>query len=212
MEVIRQEDLKEMLLQICDSVCANEKMLCELDAYVGDGDHGTTMARGFRAAENTLRTKSFADFSTMLYAVAEELENAMGGAIGPIFASLFEAAAEVCEGKQTLGTEEWAQILLQGCDAVKELGGAKPGDRTLVDALSPASEELLQAYREKQSLPEALQRAALAAENGAEKTAGMVAKKGRAKFLGEKSLGHRDAGAVSLSLVLRSAADYVSRQ
>ena len=210
MDYLTRDEVREMILAVCREVQQNEQRLCQLDSYVGDGDHGSTMARGFRAVEKALGEPGHDSIDALFYCTAEALEEAMGGAIGPIFASLFEAAGDVCQGKPQFGAEELRSALQEGYDAVRDIGGAKPGDRTMLDALAPAAEAAETACGQGLTLPETAQAAAEAARQGAERTASMVAKKGRARFLGEKSLGHQDAGATSLAVVLGAVAAYCS--
>ncbi len=208
MNVITVEELREMMICVCDSVAAEERRLCELDSFVGDGDHGVTAARGFRAVKKVLESKQYQSVEELLEEAAETLSETMGGAIGPIFGSIFEGAAESAAGRSRLTAVELGEMLEQGLKEVKMIGGAKEGDRTLVDCLAPAVCALKEAAGAGADLSEALMRAADAGAEGVEATKKMVAKKGRAKFLQEKSLGHQDAGATSMWIVLKAMSDY----
>lgn len=170
--------------------------LCRLDSGIGDGDHGVTVARGFDAAEAAARTAIHSPAET-LRAVGDAMSAAMGGAIGPIYGAYWQAAAGALDAGRPIG-----DALAEGAAAVMRVGMAKPGEKTAVDAMVPCAEaaQLSQAL----GLGEALARGARAAEEGAQATAGMQAKKGRARFLREKSLGFVDPGAASFALFMQA--------
>lgn len=212
METIVACTLRGMLLQACTAIEENETRLCELDSFVGDGDHGVTVARGFRAVRKNLEQSDEKSISALLLMTGETLTEAMGGAIGPIFGSIFTAAAEDAEGKEALTLKDFASLWDAGLENVMLIGGAKRGERTLVDSLAPAVEQLSSDAQENIEIKAALQNAVAAAARGVESTKDMVAKKGRAKFLGEKSRGFQDAGATSLYLVLEAMAKYLNEE
>jgi dihydroxyacetone kinase-like protein len=207
MRQLTVKTFQEMLLLACDAMIAAKTQLCELDGFVGDGDHGVTVERGFLAVKKELQSGSFASISALLEMAGDTLERSMGGAIGPIYGAVFSGAAEKAQGLQAADVCAFAGMLQEGLTQAMLLGGAKPGDRTLIDALSPAVESLCAENGEK-DLGEALGRAALKAREGAEATRGMTAKRGRARFLGEKSRGYQDAGATSLSILIQAMADF----
>lgn len=206
MERLGKTEFKEMLRAACAEVVENEQYLCGLDRFVGDGDHGITAARGFGAVRRRLGTEEYESISQMLEQTAEILEESMGGAIGPIFGSIFEGAGEAVRGKAELDVTDFARMLKSGLAYVTEIGGAKLGDRTLVDCLAPAAEAMEKHAAD--GLEAALCTAARQAEKGTEATKYMEAKKGRAKFLGEKSVGHQDAGATTMLLIIQTFAGY----
>lgn len=207
MERLHQKDFVGMLHQVCQTIVSNEESLCKLDSYVGDGDHGVTVARGFSAVEAKLAGMETAPIKDLLDMTGDTLAETMGGAIGPIFGSIFSAMSEECRTDE-VGSAELAVMLDAGLENVMLIGGAVPGDRTLVDALAPAVEAAKAAAAEQAAVSAALSRAAAAAKQGAEATKDMVAKKGRAKFLQDKSKGYQDAGATSMELVLEAMAAY----
>ena len=207
MERLHQKDFVGMLRRVCQTIVKNEEALCKLDSYVGDGDHGVTVARGFAAVEAKLAGMEDAPIKALLDMTGDTLAETMGGAIGPIFGSIFSAMGEECRADE-VGSAELAVMLDAGLENVMLIGGAAPGDRTLVDALAPAVEAAKTAAADRAAVSEALSRAASAAKQGAEATKDMVAKKGRAKFLQDKSKGYQDAGATSMELVLEAMAAY----
>lgn len=213
MNRLLKEDFKNMIQMAGTAIIENEMYLCELDRFVGDGDHGVTAARGFRAVRDRLSDiqYDYDSISGLLTTVSEILSESMGGAIGPIFGSIFEGAAEAAEGKNEITLPEFAEMMNSGLENVMLIGGAKEGDRTLVDCLAPAVRALEEQAVSGNGLLEALTQAVQKAEEGVEATKGMTAKKGRAKFLGEKSAGYQDAGATSMLLVLKAMKEYCTK-
>jgi len=173
-----------------------------LDAAVGDGDHGDTMLRGFRAAARTVREGAYSSISELFDAVADTLAEETGGAIGPLLAAFFAEGGRAFDGMEDVGLPALTLFFKRGLEAVGQVGGAQPGDKTLVDALAPAVSALAKSPQDDM-LP-ALDAAAGAAEHGAQATRAYAASMGRARFLGERGLGHPDPGAVSFALIVRS--------
>ncbi|MGK4006030.1 dihydroxyacetone kinase subunit DhaL [Sorangium sp. So ce1036] len=210
-------------LERAADVLEREKMyLTELDAAIGDSDHGINMARGFTAVRARLGGLDRGDVGALLKEVGMILLSTVGGASGPLYGTLFREAGLRAAGAGELDLAALASCLEAGLDGVKRRGKASPGDKTMVDALGPAVDALKAALHEppaaagqapppsgadgRVSLAEALARAAEAARAGAEATVPLVARKGRASYLGERSAGHQDPGATSCWLLLRSLA------
>jgi dihydroxyacetone kinase-like protein len=189
------------------SIAENRDYLTQLDSAIGDADHGINMHRGMQAALAKLDGLDDADIGTLLKAVGMTLVSTIGGAGGPLYGTLFLQMGTACAGKTELTGEEWAGALEAGLRGVQMRGKAEPGDKTMVDALLPARETLATALREGASLSEALQRSASAGEEGMRATVPLVARKGRASYLGERSAGHQDPGATSSYLLLKAAAE-----
>jgi dihydroxyacetone kinase-like protein len=199
--------------EIADSVSAERDYLTQLDAAIGDGDHGINMDRGFGAVQKALAEQDTdVPPGRLLIAVGKTLVSSVGGASGPLWGSAFRRAG------RTLGdSPEWdaAQLLaaLEAArDGVVELGAAAPGDKTMVDALTPAVEAMRLALGDGASLEAAVGVAAKAAEDGARATVPLQARKGRASYLGERSVGHQDPGATSVALVMRALERAVIRE
>ena len=181
------------------------ELLNELDSVLGDGDHGTGMRTAFaRAAAQTAALAGSVP-SEQLASGAKALME-VGGSSGALFGTLFLRMAGVVRGIETVTLTEWAAAWEAGLAGVQARGGAKPGDKTMVDALAPAVMAFRTAVDAGAGGPEAATRAAAAAQEGAEATAGMVAALGRARFTGERSLGTQDAGAVSVALLMDTLA------
>ncbi len=191
------------------AVAREREHLTELDAAIGDADHGINMERGMQAVLGRVAGASGAagSLGSLLKTVGMTLVSTVGGAAGPLYGTLFLAMATAAGERDELSVVEWAATLQAGVAGVQARGKAEPGDKTMLDALLPAVEALTAAAAEGQSLQEALQRAAAAAEQGMLATIPLVARKGRASYLGERSAGHQDPGATSSWLLLATAAE-----
>lgn len=203
---ISTNDLKNMMNEISEIISANRDALNQLDAALGDGDHGTGISAGFAAT-----VEAIADTNTpadVMKLSASTLMNRMGGSSGALYGTLFLKAAIHIKGKAEISPNDFSEMLKKGCDGVAQRGKSEVGDKTMLDALSPAVDTLAQKITENISFSEALNEAANAAEIGAESTEKLQAKHGRAKFVGERAIGHRDAGAQSIALMFRAIADY----
>jgi dihydroxyacetone kinase-like protein len=189
--------------------------LTKLDSAIGDGDHGTNMNRGFKAAVQRLDgLEGDQDFGGMFKAVGMALIGKVGGASGPLYGSLFlgmgKELGEVAEGENQVEDERLAAALRAGYDSVVARGKAQLEDKTMLDALYPALEALDASLAEGKELGPALDDAAVAAEAGMKATIPMIARKGRASYLGERSRDHQDPGATSSHLILETLADVVN--
>lgn len=208
-ERIDAQDLKEMLRIAGRRIEEEESSLNELDAAVGDGDHGITMRIGFEAIQATLdAVPPEAKLSDVLKEAGKVFMGGTGGAIGVIFGRMLIGGGNALMGVNEIGPAE-VKTLLDAMEAsVVKAGKAQPGDKTLLDALHAACESL-NAPPPCAGLAEAFSRAADGAEEGARSTADMLCRLGRGSRFGDRVIGHRDPGAVSFSLVLRSMADWV---
>jgi dihydroxyacetone kinase-like protein len=192
----------------CGRVIAeNKDYLTQLDSAIGDADHGVNMDRGFKAALAKLPTVADKDIGTLFKSVGMTLVSTVGGAGGPLYGTFFMQAGTATANKMELTVPDWAAALESALNGVVARGKAQLGDKTMVDALTPALNALKQAAMESVDLPEALHRSAAAAEQGMKDTIPLVAKKGRASYLGERSAGHQDPGATSSFLIIKAAAD-----
>ena len=185
-------------------VAEQRDYLVDLDRAIGDGDHGENMDRGFKAAVEALGQAQPASVAEVLKTVAKTLMSTVGGAAGPLYGTAFLRASKAA-GDGDLDGAGVAAVIAGALDGIQARGKATTGEKTMVDAWTPAL-EAARAAAESGSDPAAvLEAAATAAEAGAAATAPMRATKGRASYLGERSIGHLDPGAVSTSLILRAA-------
>jgi dihydroxyacetone kinase-like protein len=204
---IRYDDVVRWIRAFAHAVAEQKQYLTELDSAIGDADHGINMDRGMQAALAKLEGAPAGDIGGLLKTVGMTLVSTVGGAGGPLYGTLFLQMGMATAGKAELSPEDWATALDKAVEGVQARGKAEPGDKTLVDALLPARDAFRDALAEGASLAEALKRSAEAARQGMEATIPLVARKGRASYLGERSAGHQDPGATSSHLLLRTAAE-----
>jgi phosphoenolpyruvate---glycerone phosphotransferase subunit DhaL len=188
-------------------VAENKEYLTELDSAIGDADHGINMNRGMQAVLGKMDAAESADIGALLKAVGMTLVSTVGGASGPLYGTLFLQMGTSAAGKSDLSGDDWADALAAGLAGVQRRGKAELGDKTMIDALVPAVEAVRSALAGGSALDEALRRSAEAAREGMTATIPLVARKGRASYLGERSANHQDPGATSSWLLLRTAAE-----
>jgi phosphoenolpyruvate---glycerone phosphotransferase subunit DhaL len=189
------------------TVAENKEYLTRLDSAIGDADHGINMDRGMKAVQAKLDGLEGDDIGNLLKTVGMTLVSTVGGAGGPLYGTLFLQMGVATAGKTELEPEDWAAALDAAVQGVQLRGKAEPGDKTMIDALIPARDAFSTALGDGASFPEALERSAKAAEEGMLATTPLVAKKGRASYLGERSAGHQDPGATSSQLLVKVAAE-----
>ncbi len=204
-ETITHADVVNWVRAYAAQIAEQKAMLTRLDAAIGDADHGTNMDRGMRKVVEKLDGIEGEDIGATLKAVGMALVSSVGGAAGPLYGTLFMQMGAGATGASELDLEGWTQALAKGVEGVQARGKAELNDKTMVDALSPAVDALRNAG--KGSLADAVRASADAAEKGMEDTIPLVARKGRASYLGERSAGHQDPGATSSHLLLRTAAE-----
>jgi len=178
--------------------------LVQLDAAIGDGDHGTNMTRGFEAVVQALDGDPGSPPGKLLILAGRTLVSTVGGASGPLWGSALRSGGRVLGEQPTFDGRELVQVLAAALASVKDLGTAAVGDKTMVDALEPAVDTLRARLTEGASIDDALDAAAGAAEAGMRATVPLQARKGRASYLGERSVGHQDPGATSTALIIRA--------
>jgi len=185
------------------AVAAEADHLTQLDSAIGDGDHGVNMTRGFEAVVEAVDGVEEPPGKQLILA-GKTLVSKVGGASGPLWGTALRRAGRAVGGAEALDGGRLVDALAAGLAGVVELGAAEPGDKTMVDALGPAIEALRAALADGEPLDAAVAAAADAAEAGARATVPMQARKGRASYLGERSVGHQDPGATSTALILRA--------
>jgi len=202
-------DLLERCLRRVAAVLHEQcQYLTDLDSAIGDADHGTNMDRGFTAVITKLDAAPKGQApDALLKLVASTLISRVGGASGPLYGTAFLRAGIALAGKETLTLDDCLVGLNAAVQGIRDRGKATTGEKTMIDALVPAQEAFAAAAGEGVDLPEAFARAASAEEEGAKATIPLLATKGRASYLGERSIGHQDPGATSSALILRAVAD-----
>jgi phosphoenolpyruvate---glycerone phosphotransferase subunit DhaL len=205
--LMTNEDLLRWLERTAYVLRENRTYLTELDAAIGDADHGINMDRGFSAVRDKFPTMATMDMATRLRTVGSTLVSTVGGAGGPLYGTAYLRAAGAIAGKEELTSADIVAMLEAFLGGVVARGKAQPGEKTMVDALTPALNAAKQALNENATLAQLTSRAAEAAEQGARDTIPMLATKGRASYLGERSIGHQDPGATSSWLILRCLAE-----
>ena len=204
---ITTSDVSEYLRKVAEVLAENKEYLTELDSAIGDADHGINMDRGFQNVLRKLPAVEDKDIGTILKTTGIALVSSVGGASGPLYGTAFMQAGMAAAGKRELSAEDLLAILEAALKGVLMRGRANLGDKTMVDALMPAVDAMREALEKGADLTEALDKATAAAEEGMKATIPLIAKKGRASYLGERSIGHQDPGATSSYLLIRTMAE-----
>jgi dihydroxyacetone kinase-like protein len=186
------------------SVRAERDHLVQLDAAIGDADHGINMARGFEAVVQALGADAGSPPGKLLVLAGRTLVSTVGGASGPLWGSALRSGGRTLGDQATFDGAQLVEVLAAALASVKDLGTAALGDKTMVDALEPAVDTLRERIAAGDSVGKALDDAAAAAEAGMRATTPLQARKGRASYLGERSVGHQDPGATSTALIMRA--------
>ena len=201
--MIDSKKMCEILASIAEKVQEQKDFLTELDNEIGDGDHGINLARGFGAVKEKLPGLADKDVGAILKESGMTLVSTVGGASGPLYGTAFMKAGMACKGLSELDGEQFLKAFSAAVAGIKQRGKSEEGEKTMLDALCPAERALTEALGSGASLKEALGKAVDAAEEGLVHTKDIIATKGRASYLGERSLGHQDPGATSSLLMLQ---------
>lgn len=203
---ITSTEVREWIGAYAADLAERRAELVKLDTAIGDGDHGTNMDRGMRQAVEKLEDTDDEDIGALLKAVGMTLVSKVGGAAGPLYGTLFLQMGTASAGQTELDLAGWTDALEAGVKGVQSRGKAEPGDKTMIDALLPALDALRSAADEGAELGDALRRSADAAAEGMRATIELEARRGRASYLGPRSVGHQDPGATSSQMLLEAAA------
>ena len=206
MSTLDLEYWKQAFVELSAAFEAEKLDLCRLDGTIGDGDHGTSMALGFKEAANRLSGDDSSGVGGLLKTVGLAFISSVGGVTGIIFGTLFVDAGKEVTEKADIDTKDLAEMFAAGLAGVKLRGKAKEGDKSMVDALAPAAKALVQASGQGLGPREALDLACRSAEQGMEATRRMHPKVGRARYQKGRAIGHIDAGAASVALMFRTLA------
>ncbi len=211
MDSVSERDAGLVVLDMAAAVVREQAFLSEIDGKIGDGDHGINMGKGFRLAADRLRAGGPFGLAHGLQTLGDTLLGDIGGSMGPLYGTCFTEMADALDGAGRIDAARFLTMLRAGYGAVIDLGGAKPGDKTLVDVLDPAVTAFEAAQRRTEPFAACLADMKQAAVSGLESTRDMVARIGRASRLGERSRGTLDAGAASCSLLLGTLADGLTK-
>lgn len=206
MQKVQLAEAGDIVRQLAAVIVENRAYLSEIDGAIGDGDHGVNMSKGFALAAETIGDGTIA-LSPALQTLGATLLEKIGGSMGPLYGSFFLDMAETIDGKDFLDAAGFEAMLAAGIATIADLGGARPGDKTLMDTLVPALAAFRQAREKGATFGACLAALVAAAEQGKESTRDLVARIGRASRLGERSRGVLDAGAASSFLILRTMAE-----
>ncbi|MDO4323009.1 MAG: dihydroxyacetone kinase subunit DhaL [Lachnospiraceae bacterium] len=216
MQDINVSKLQKALFLVCDKIIAAEPMLTELDTIIGDGDHGFGMRIGFSAMKKELSRYDYMQENKIPYDLFKDagmaLIRVMGGTSGVIFGTLFIGGLPALENRQTLTLTDLSEYISISTSKIRQRGRVEQGDKTMYDALFPASEALTASAQNGLSVEKAFEAAYFAAKEGAEKTKAMISRKGRSKNFRDKTLGHIDSGAVSTTLIFEALFESFSEQ
>jgi dihydroxyacetone kinase-like protein len=204
---VSTEDVLRWLNALQKVFAENRQRLTDLDAAVGDGDFGISLDRGFSAVQAELSAKPPADIRTAFQNAAGILIRTMGGTAGPLLGTFFLRAGTASANKSELSPADVVMLFQAGVEGIQQRGKAALGDKTMLDALLPAVDAMRRALEAGSGLTEILDRGAAAAEAGMRATTTMQARKGRGSYLGERSVGHQDAGATASYLLFKAAED-----
>ena len=204
---ISRDAVLDWLKAFAALISENAAYLTQLDSDIGDGDHGANMNRGMQAVLTALPGVADKDIGSIFKTVGMKLVSTVGGASGPLYGTMFLKMGSATAGKMELTLDDWVAAVRAGCDGVIMRGKAQPGDKTMVDALMPGLDALQTERDNGATLARALEAAKDATRQGMEATIPLVARKGRASYLGERSAGHQDPGATSAYYLMKTAAD-----
>ena len=204
MSTVTKEQVVRWLESTAAVLAENKGYLTDLDSAIGDADHGTNMDRGFTKVMEKLPTVADKDIGNILKTVGMTLISSVGGASGPLYGTFYMRGGMAADAKEELDGDDLVNVLQGAVDGIIQRGRAQPGDKTMVDALLPALAALKQAVADGQDVRAAGAAAVAAAEQGMKDTIPLQARKGRASYLGERSIGHQDPGATSSHLILNA--------
>ncbi|MEH7237165.1 dihydroxyacetone kinase subunit DhaL [Bacillus sp. JJ1562] len=209
LNTLNPNQVKEMFLYVGEKVVESKPLLTKIDSAIGDGDHGIGMSVGFTKADENLRATEFSTVNDVFKTIGMSMISSMGGASGVIFGTMFVGGIKGLEPKEKLDLASLAEIYEKALEAIKQRGKAELGDKTMIDAFQPAVEALKASAASNDSFVDGLCKAETAAVEGVEATKDYIAKFGRAKSLGERAIGHQDAGATTVSIIFKSMKEWV---
>ena len=196
--------VKETIYKITNKINEEKDFLTDLDNAIADGDHGMNLARGFLAVEEMLKTSEEKDLGLIFKNIGMKLVSTVGGAAGPLYGTAFLRAANPVNGKEEISTSDFIACLEVAIEGVKFRGKSTTGEKTMLDSMVPAFNEIKKTYEETNDTKKAFEAGIKAAYDGIEFTKTIAATKGRASYIGERSIGHQDPGATSFTFILET--------
>ncbi|NFL86782.1 dihydroxyacetone kinase subunit L [Clostridium botulinum] len=210
--MVTVKEVKDILVKVEKVIEENKLYLSELDAAIGDGDHGLNMNKGFKAVVEKIKDLPEDDLGNIFKNSGMALVSNVGGASGPLYGTAFMKAAMVVNKKSEVDINDFVKVLEEALGGIKMRGKGQEGEKTMIDTLSPAIEAGNKSIGENKSVKEVLLEIKEAAKNGMEHTKEIVATKGRASYVGERSIGHIDAGATSMYLILNTIVEELTKE
>ena len=202
---------KAKVLEILDRVIQDmdeqKLFLTELDNVIGDGDHGINMDRGFQAVKKQMPTYADLEVDGILKDVGKQLMKVVGGSAGPLYGSAFKKSGVYLKGKTEITMDDFIGMMDTSIEQIQKLGHAVEGEKTMLEAMIPATRAMKESYAADGDYKKALEAGVAAAEAGVEYTKTIIATKGRASYLGERSIGHQDPGATSFTFMLKDVSE-----
>ena len=206
---IKGFEVISIINKIADVISENKLYLTELDAAIGDGDHGLNMSKGFVAVKEKLVDDNVENLGNTFKKIGMTLVSTVGGASGPLYGTAFMKAAPVLNNKSEIDLDDFINVLKSSLDGIKMRGKAVAGEKTMIDSIEPALNSLIESKEKDLSIIDCLDNAQKAAYEGVEKTKEIKATKGRASYLGDRSIVHKDAGATFSYLILKTIYEYI---
>jgi dihydroxyacetone kinase-like protein len=204
---VNVEEMIQIIKAIVRGIDENVDYLTSLDQAIGDGDHGITLRNGFKVILDRIGDLKGKDAGQVLETIGNLLISGVGGAAGPLYGIAFVRAGKIVKGKNEVDLKDLASMFESAEKGIMEMGGAAPGEKTMLDSIHPAVLVIRRAAEENKQLVEGFEMSVRAAQEGLSSTVEMAAKRGRASYLGQRSKGHPDVGAASVYVVLKSALD-----
>jgi dihydroxyacetone kinase-like protein len=208
---LTKEDLADLLLAVSDAMIESKEKLGELDSVVGDGDLGVTVFLGFNAVKKSVNEGNYHDIQGLLQVCGMAFADNAASTFGALISTMFLRAGRVVKGKTKIEVADAASMLQAAVEGVQHRGKAKQGDKTMLDALIPASQALTKAASKGLSLPECMNAALKEAKIGAETAIMLKSRAGRSEWMGDRTIGVRDAGAEAMVILLETATNYISK-
>ncbi|WFQ93697.1 glycerone kinase [Mycoplasma feriruminatoris] len=203
------DGVKKILLKIAEVIEINKEELTQLDQVIGDGDHGHNLSRGFLKVKEELENNTYTDIASMLKKVAMVLISNVGGASGPLYGTAFLKASMSLANKTEMSVNDFSICLEEAINGIKLRGKANVGDKTMIDVLEPVSDLIKELISKNENVKDIFNKAVELANIKAEETKNIIAKKGRASYLGQRSIGHKDPGAQSSYLILKCISENI---